>query len=99
MKTPAERIIRRRSFVPTKYKRMFDRCIAGTASPREAIKLHCLECWGYSLDDAADCQGYACPLYAYNPLRMRTKSPTGAGNGSAIDENGPGVGKAGNGER
>lgn len=99
MKTPTERIIRRRSFVPAKYKRMFDRCISGTASPRDAIKMHCLECWGYVLDEAANCDNCACPLFCYNTHRNHAKSPTGAGNGSAIDENGLGVGKAGNGER
>lgn len=90
MKTPQERIIRKRSFVPTRYKKMFDRCIAGTASPREAIKMQCLECWGYGQADAADCQGYACPLFAYNPLRKRIKSPTGADKGSTNDDLRPG---------
>jgi len=91
MKTPAEQITRKRSFVPIKYRKLYDRCIAGKASPREAIKMQCLECWGYGQADAADCQGYACPLFAYNPFRNRAMSPSGAGNGSTIDENMPGV--------
>lgn len=86
MKTPQERIDRRRSFVPVKYLKLYDKCIMGQASPRQAIKMQCLECFGYVSSEAADCQGYACPLYAYNPLRKRATSSTDKGNDSTIDD-------------
>lgn len=89
MKTPAEKIARRRSFVPSKYRKMFDRCIAGTASPREAIRLQCLQCWAYVRTEAETCDNVSCPLFQYNPLRKCVKSPTGSVGGPNIDDLSP----------
>lgn len=86
MKTPAERIARKRSFVPEKYRKLYDRCIAGKASPREAIRLQCLECWGYVRTEAQTCDNVNCPLFQYNPLKKPAKSLAGAGNSSTIDD-------------
>lgn len=86
MKTPQERITRRRSFVPAKYLKLFDRCIAGTASPREAIRVQCLECWGYVRMEAETCDNICCPLFQYNPLRRPAKSPAGAVGGPNSDD-------------
>lgn len=73
-KTPEDRIARRRSFVPVKYQQLYERCIAGTASPREAIKMNCLECWAHVRHETASCDNYACALWQYRPYQGSAQS-------------------------
>jgi hypothetical protein len=50
---------------------LFTRCYDGSASPRQAIKAHCLECcW---MDEAAirECRSMACPLWEFRPYQKR----------------------------
>jgi hypothetical protein len=68
MKTPQERIAKRRADMPKKYRQLYDRCMSGEASPREAIKMQCLECWMWVRAETETCDNYPCPLYHYNPL-------------------------------
>lgn len=74
MKTPEERIRKRRGDMPEKYRKLYDRCTSGEASPREAIKMNCLECWGWVLAEVKECDNYPCPLYRYRPFQSRAKS-------------------------
>lgn len=69
MKTPAEKIAYKRRYVPVFYQKLFDRCIDGQASPREAIKMHCLECWAYVRHETATCDNVGCPLWTYRPYQ------------------------------
>jgi hypothetical protein len=75
MKTTAERITRKRYFVPELYRALFNRCIGGKASPREAIKMQCLECWGYVRNETATCDNAACPLWRYRPYQDTAPRP------------------------
>lgn len=75
MKTPQERIAKRRADMPEKYRKQYDRCTSGEASPRQAIKMQCLECWGWVLAEVKECDNYPCPLYRYRPFQSRAKSP------------------------
>ncbi len=65
-----------RAAMPSKYRKLFDRVTSGGASPREAIKLNCLECCGYVRSEVERCSGYTCAFYAYRPYQKLVKSPT-----------------------
>ena len=67
-----------RAAIPSKYRKLCDRVLAGTASPREAIKLQCLACFGYCQSEMVQCNSYLCSLYRYRPYQKSVKSSTGA---------------------
>jgi hypothetical protein len=62
-------IDKRMSDVPIKYKKLYKRCISGQASPRMAIKMHCLECWGWQNKETMACDNAACPLFNHRPYQ------------------------------
>ena len=64
-----ERIAKRRADTPLLYQKLYDRCMNGEASPRQAIKMQCLECWGWVRAETATCDNVACPLYQYRPYQ------------------------------
>ena len=51
------------------YENVIRDALAGTASPRRAIKAKCLECVGFVRKDITDCTAKQCPLYAYRPYQ------------------------------
>lgn len=53
--------------VPPKYRKLYARAIAGLASPRAAIKLHCIHCCGWQRAEAVACTATGCPLFRYRP--------------------------------
>lgn len=73
-----KRLMEHRAAMPSKYRKLFDRVTSGRASPREAIKLNCLECCGYVRNEIVLCNDLACALYAYRPYQKLVKSPTEA---------------------
>gem|GEM_PF-1291939 len=89
MKTPAERIDKRRADMPELYRKLYDRCTRGTASPRDAIKMQCLECWGHVRSETATCDNTACPLWRYRPYQSAPPARQGdfSGAESTISEN------------
>ena len=88
--TIADRIASYRVGIPPKYRKMYDRVMAGNGTPRQAIRLQCLACWGWVKSDAAECGGYDCTLYPYNPFLKPVKSLTGSLKQSDINELGEG---------
>ncbi len=74
MSTDAERIEKKRQAVPTMYRKMFERCLAGKASKADAIRMQCLECWGYARTETATCDIVMCPLYHHRPYQKRARS-------------------------
>ncbi len=86
MTTQQEQIARRRADMPSKYRKLYDRCTTGKASPRDVIKMQCLECFGWVRKEMVKCNSYACPLYSYRPYRKPAKSPTEPLEGPNIDE-------------
>jgi hypothetical protein len=54
---------------PQRCRAMYLKAAEGTASPRAAIKVFCLECVGWQREDVAHCTAQACPLYAYRPFQ------------------------------
>ncbi len=75
-----------RAAIPSKYRKLFDRVVEGKASPREAIKLQCLACFGYVQSQAKQCDDYLCHLYRYRPYQKSVKSPTEPVQQPNIDE-------------
>jgi len=63
-----------RAAIPSKYRKLYDRVLTGKASPREAIKLQCLACFGYVQSEMVQCNSYLCPLYRYRPYQKSVKS-------------------------
>jgi len=53
------------------YKPVMLKAYEGTASPRSAIKAHCLVCVGYKRDEVTHCTGFSCPLWAYRPYQNK----------------------------
>ncbi len=53
--------------VPARYKKAYQRALAGRLSPRTAIRLFCVHCVGWVYDDAVTCTARSCPLYRYRP--------------------------------
>ena len=90
MATPKERRSKCRAAMPRKYRKLYSRVISGKASPREAIKMQCLECWAYVAAETTKCDNYACPLFRYRPFQKPVKSPTRGVNGSNAGQNGKG---------
>ena len=50
---------------------VFRRAYAGQASPRQAIKAHCLECCWMEQSAITECTATGCPLWNYRPYQGR----------------------------
>lgn len=55
--------------VPMKSRLLVDKAMLGTASPRAAIKAHCLTCTHFDREAIAECSVWRCPLHAYRPYQ------------------------------
>jgi hypothetical protein len=64
----AERLATVQSAAPSKTP-LFLRVYEGKASPREAIKAHCLECVAFIETEVRDCTSPACPLFGFRPFQ------------------------------
>jgi hypothetical protein len=53
--------------VPALSRGLMARALAGTASPRQAVKAFCLACTHYNRDEITHCPVWRCPLHAYRP--------------------------------
>ena len=81
-----DRIAQRRVDMPRQYRKLYDRVVAGKASPRDAIKIQCLECFGYVKTEMVKCDSCACSLYSYRPYQETVKSSTEPVEQSSIAE-------------
>lgn len=61
--------------VPPSLRRLYALTLAGTSSPRQAIKMMCTECCGYDRQAVAECPAWPCPLWQYRPWRSRAEDP------------------------
>ena len=50
----------------------------------DRVKMHCLECCGYSKDEVIKCSSPECSLY---PLRLGTDTPQANAKGPRIEDN------------
>ncbi len=55
--------------MPEIYKKNYLATVAGTASPRNAIKAFCIECMCYVRSEVTKCSTIECPLNLFRPYR------------------------------
>lgn len=60
---------KRISEAPASVQKSLARAFSGAASPRAAIKAHCLTCVGFNRSAVENCTGWSCPLWAYRPFQ------------------------------
>jgi hypothetical protein len=56
---------------PESTRGILQRAYAGQASPRQAIKAHCLNCASFDRAEVKDCLVILCPLHKYRPYQPR----------------------------
>ena len=61
--------------IPVSLRKQYLRTVTGKASRGLAIKMHCIECMGWTREDVAGCTALGCPLYDQRP-RSRAKRAT-----------------------
>ncbi len=61
------------SKIPAKYRKQYIKAINRQLSPRQAIKIFCLECVGWVRNEAVLCTSETCPLYKYRPSHNSPK--------------------------
>jgi hypothetical protein len=66
VKTPEEKIAKRRADMPSLYRGIYDKAMSGT-SRKAAMQAFCLECMGWQRKEVEHCTSPACPLYPYRP--------------------------------
>lgn len=71
MATKTERITEKAKEIPKKYRANFLSAVNGKASPRNAIKAFCLECFGYNGAEVKRCETWNCPLNMYRPYQEK----------------------------
>lgn len=64
--------------IPVKFRPLFQRCLNKEASPRQAIKMHCLTCVGFETNDVANCRVERCPLHCYRPYQKASSDQNAA---------------------
>ena len=91
MKTPAERIAKRRADMPKAYRRNYDKAMTGK-SLKAAGKAFCLECVMWDRNEVKLCPSVACPLFPYRPYAS-SQNPSESGfidieteNGKEVDD-------------
>ena len=52
-----------------KYRKLVERALDGTCSPRAGIKAFCLRCVGYIRADVEGCTSRNCPLWQFRPYK------------------------------
>lgn len=62
---------------PASCKGALSRAFSGHASPRDAIKAHCLTCTGFDRSAVRNCTAYACALHFYRPFQETAELPLG----------------------
>lgn len=60
--------------VPLLYRNLVQRAFAGTLSPRQAIKAHCLACSNFQREEVEHCTVVRCPLHAFRPYVRRAEA-------------------------
>lgn len=73
--TTNSRIAKRRSDMSELYRSLYDKAVAGTASPRQAIKSFCLECMGWQRMEVARCTTAECSLHRLRPYQQEISAP------------------------
>ena len=54
-----------------KYAGLFQAVYVGASSPRQCIKVFCLDCMGLQKDEIPLCSATACPLWKLRPYQRK----------------------------
>lgn len=54
---------------PSSLQKLLEKSFLGKVSPRQAIKMQCLECNGWSRKAVRECADNCCPLWLYRPTK------------------------------
>jgi len=65
-------IIEKLRYIPDRYKFNYLKVINGKRKSL-AVKINCIECCGWSLTDARNCDIKTCCMFPYKPKRTETK--------------------------
>lgn len=66
---------RRLATMPRAYRRLFERCWSGKASPRASVKAFCLDRVGFERPAIIECTAIACPLWRLRPYQVKERTP------------------------
>ena len=61
--------------LPATVRGAVERAFVGTASPRAAIKAHCLLCSHFDRAEISDCRVLTCALWSYRPFQKARNGP------------------------
>ena len=67
--TPTDQCAEVLKNAPVSARLTVERAFSGKASPRQAIKAHCLTCVDFDRAAITDCRVHRCPLWAYRPFQ------------------------------
>jgi hypothetical protein len=59
---------------PVLSKGIVSRALAGSSSPRQAIKAKCLTCTNFDREEIAECRVVICPLHPYRPFQTQAEA-------------------------
>lgn len=73
--------------LPDRYRKMAERAANGfrKGNLKAAVKLHCVQCMGWSFPDARDCEARECPLWIQSRM-LFGKTPHMGASGSPKNE-------------
>lgn len=66
----ADRVARYLSEAPASQKSILSKALAGSSSPRSAIKARCLQCCNYDRSEVRECRSITCALHRYRPFQQ-----------------------------
>ena len=71
-----EALLQKLRQMPSLYRRFYLKALTGK-SRRGAMKVHCLECAGWSRTEVALCESVSCALWAYRAYKAERRSRVG----------------------
>ena len=58
-------------YTPSRYKKLWLDCFDKIATPKERMKLKCLECSNYQIEEVKHCPIRACALWNWRPYQEK----------------------------
>ncbi len=70
-----EQIAEQRKFIPERYRKTYDKAVAGKGL-RAAVNARCLDCCAWQRTEIRDCPALSCPLWAVRPYQKTRQIAT-----------------------
>jgi hypothetical protein len=61
-------------FPPPQYREMYNRAMTGR-NRADAVWIFCVQCMGWSIEEAKQCESKTCPLHPYGPAAPASTEP------------------------